>query len=67
MVELSFSHVGFFVRDLAGLSARLKAAGCAALSEPQTATAGRNAGASIVYVRDPDGFWVELMEDPKHA
>jgi hypothetical protein len=38
-----------------------------ALSEQQTATAGRNAGASIVYVRDPDSFWVELMEDPNYA
>ena len=61
------AHLCLFVRDLAGLYSRLQAAGRAVLSEPQTATAGRNAGASIVYVRDPDGFWVELMEDPKYS
>ncbi|HLZ30290.1 MAG TPA: VOC family protein [Chloroflexota bacterium] len=60
-------HLCFFVRDLAGLCARLQAAGFVLLSEPQTATAGRNAGASIVYVRDPDSFWVELMEDPNYV
>ena len=61
------AHLCFYVRNLAGMYSRLMSAGIEALSEPLTATAGRNAGATIVYVRDPDGFWVELIDDPNHS
>ena len=28
---------------------------------------GINAGGKIVYLADPDGFWVELLERPTNA
>jgi glyoxylase I family protein len=57
-------HICLFVEGLDDLCARLREAGISTIADPVTATAGRNAGTRIVYARDPDGFWVELMEEP---
>jgi catechol 2,3-dioxygenase-like lactoylglutathione lyase family enzyme len=35
-----------------------------AAGEPQTLAAGPNAGKRVVYVRDPDGTTIELMQMP---
>ena len=58
-------HICFYVADIEALYTQLRTAGVEIIAEPVTATAGRNAGARIAYARDPDGFWVELMEDPR--
>ncbi|MFO1540191.1 MAG: VOC family protein [Chloroflexota bacterium] len=58
-------HLCLQVADAAALHARLIAMGYRARSERVVPiTAGANAGGSIVYVADPDGYWVELLERP---
>jgi catechol 2,3-dioxygenase-like lactoylglutathione lyase family enzyme len=59
-------HLCLQVRDAVALHARLREMGFRSRS-PETVpiTAGGNAGGRIVYVADPDGYWVELLERPK--
>jgi lactoylglutathione lyase len=55
-------HIAFNVDDLAAYWADLKAKGVQAVSEPVTPTIGPNKGGKAIYVIDPDGFRVELIE-----
>jgi catechol 2,3-dioxygenase-like lactoylglutathione lyase family enzyme len=55
-------HIAFFVEDLEGLYARLTAAGVGSVSAPVTPTIGPNKGGRAVYMIDPDGFRVELIQ-----
>jgi catechol 2,3-dioxygenase-like lactoylglutathione lyase family enzyme len=60
-------HVALAVDDVRALHRRLVAAGVPARSEPVTlgAEEGRCwAGAVVVYVADPDGATVELVQAP---
>jgi catechol 2,3-dioxygenase-like lactoylglutathione lyase family enzyme len=59
-------HLCLQVRDAAALHARLRDLGYRSRS-PETVpiTAGGNAGGRIVYIADPDGYWVELLERPR--
>ena len=56
------AHFSLFVDDLDALYARLRSAGVEFVSEVQTATAGPLAGGRLVYMKDPDGIRVELVE-----
>ena len=59
-------HLCLQVSDATGLHARLRALGYRSRSPEVVAiTAGGNAGGRIVYVADPDGYWVELLERPR--
>jgi catechol 2,3-dioxygenase-like lactoylglutathione lyase family enzyme len=58
-------HVALLVTDLDAVLARIAASGWKAAGKPQTLKAGPNAGKRVVYVRDPDGATIELMELPK--
>ena len=56
-------HLCLQVSDATGLHRRLRAMGYGSRSPEVVAiTAGGNAGGRIVYVGDPDGYWVELLE-----
>lgn len=56
-------HVCFRVDGIDALHARLVEAGFPPRSTaPVTITEGANAGARALYVRDPDGYTVELFE-----
>lgn len=55
-------HIAFNVDDLAALWSVLKARGVPSLSEPVTPTIGPNRGGKAIYLIDPDGFRVELIE-----
>ena len=58
-------HVCLYVRDIAAMTAALVAAGGRARSSgPVAITAGPNAGATSIYIHDPDGYAVELFERP---
>lgn len=58
-------HVCLHVSDLGSLFARLRAAGYSARSdEVVTIDSGPHAGAKVVYMKDPDGYHVELYERP---
>jgi catechol 2,3-dioxygenase-like lactoylglutathione lyase family enzyme len=55
-------HVALLVKDLEAVLARIAASGWEAAGKPQTLTKGPNAGKRVVYVRDPDGTTIELMQ-----
>ena len=58
-------HVCFRVDDIDALYAQIADAGYAPRSPaPVSITEGPNAGARAFYVRDPDGYTVELFQPP---
>src|SRR5712691_5888631 len=63
--DVGHVHVALVVENLQALLQRIAASGWKAAGEPQTLTAGPNAGKRVVYVRDPDGTTIEFMELPK--
>ena len=56
------AHLCLTVADLEGLYDRLRAAGVEFVSPPVTPTEGPNVGASALYVLDPDGIRIELLQ-----
>ena len=56
------AHIAFAVDDLDALYAELTAKGVASVSPPVTPTIGPNKGGRAVYMIDPDGFRVELIQ-----
>jgi lactoylglutathione lyase len=56
------AHIAFFVDDLDTLYEELRSAGIASVSEPVTPTIGPNKGGRAVYMIDPDGIRVELIQ-----
>lgn len=55
-------HIAFNVDNLLELYEELKARGVKSVSPPVTPTIGPNKGGKAVYLIDPDGFRVELIE-----
>jgi catechol 2,3-dioxygenase-like lactoylglutathione lyase family enzyme len=58
-------HVALLVNDLDAVLAQIAASGWEAAGKPQTLSKGPNAGKRVVYVRDPDGTTIELMQPPE--
>ena len=57
-------HIALTVENLDALLERIASSGWRAAGHPQTLTIGPNAGKRVVYVRDPDGTTIELMQPP---
>ena len=57
-------HLCFKVDDLRAACAELRRRGVTLIADPAEITAGAHAGGLAVYVRDPDGFTVELYQGP---
>jgi catechol 2,3-dioxygenase-like lactoylglutathione lyase family enzyme len=57
-------HICLRVAEIQALYTRLSAAGVTFISPPEPITSGVNAGAVACYLRDPDGFTVELIQPP---
>jgi glyoxylase I family protein len=57
-------HIAFLVDDLDAVLSVIAASGWKAAGTPQTLTTGPNAGKRVIYVRDPDGTTIELMQLP---
>lgn len=57
-------HVALTVNDLDAVLQRIAASGWNTAGKPQTLQSGPNAGKRVVYVRDPDGTTIELMQPP---
>ena len=57
-------HLCFKIDDLPAACAELRQRGVTLVSEPTEITAGAHAGGWAVYLRDPDGFTVELYQGP---
>ena len=55
-------HVALLVDDLEAALGRIAASGWKAAGKPQTLMKGPNAGKRVVYVRDPDGTTIELIQ-----
>ncbi len=60
--NIGTAHVAFFVDDLDSLYASLTERGVKSVSAPVTPTVGPNKGGRAVYMIDPDGFRVELIQ-----
>jgi catechol 2,3-dioxygenase-like lactoylglutathione lyase family enzyme len=60
--DVGHVHVALIVENLEALLKRITESGWKAAGEPQTLTAGPNAGKRVIYVRDPDGTTIEFME-----
>jgi glyoxylase I family protein len=60
-----FWHLCFKVRDIEQVVRAARAFGYEALSEIQTAIDSPVADLRVVYVRDPDGVVLELIEEPE--
>ena len=56
------AHVCLRVNDMQALYTRLSAEGIQFLSPPMAVTAGPNQGRKAVYLKDPDGIIVQLMD-----
>jgi catechol 2,3-dioxygenase-like lactoylglutathione lyase family enzyme len=59
---LGAGHLAFLVDDIEGMVAKLTALGATPLSEPNRITAGINKGGQALYLRDPDGVMLELLQ-----
>ena len=55
-------HVALLVHDLDSVLERIAASNWKAAGKPQRLQSGPNAGKRVVYVRDPDGTTIELMQ-----
>jgi catechol 2,3-dioxygenase-like lactoylglutathione lyase family enzyme len=58
------AHLAFTDIDLREVYARMTALGYSALSEPVAPTSGPVAGGLLIYLLDPDGNRVELIQPP---
>jgi lactoylglutathione lyase len=56
------AHFCLYVTDLDALHARLVEGGVAFVSEVKSPTVGPNVGGKAVYMIDPDGIRIELLE-----
>jgi lactoylglutathione lyase len=61
------AHFCVFVDDLESLHARLVSQGVEFVSEVETPTWGPNEGGRLVYMKDPDGIRVELVETRRRS
>jgi catechol 2,3-dioxygenase-like lactoylglutathione lyase family enzyme len=57
------AHLAFGVPDVESLYDRMTRLGFSALSRPVVPDAGPNAGGMLVYLLDPDGNRVELIQE----
>jgi lactoylglutathione lyase len=59
------AHTAYFVDDMDAMYERLVAAGVRAVSAPVSPTIGPNVGGKAVYLMDPDGIRVELIQSAR--
>ena len=62
--DVGHAHIALTVNDLDAVLQQIAASGWKAAGTPQTLTTGPNTGKRVVYVRDPDGNTIELMQPP---
>jgi lactoylglutathione lyase len=56
------SHLAFIVDDLRSTFEEWTASGVRSVGQPVVHTTGPNAGGAVVYMIDPDGFRIELIQ-----
>ncbi len=62
--DVGFAHVAFDVDDLDAALVAAEAHDVRPIGPPAIIDQGPNAGGRVVYLRDPDGITVELVEPP---
>lgn len=62
--DVGSAHVALTVDNLDAVLSTIAASGWKAAGKPQTLKTGPNAGKRIIYIRDPDGTTIELMQPP---
>ena len=62
--DLGSVHIAFDVDHLDAALNHIAAHGWTAVGAPQTIAGGARNGTRVVYVRDPDGTTIELMQPP---
>ena len=62
--DVGHVHVALLVDDLDAIIEKIGGSGWKAAGKPQTLKTGPNAGKRVLYVRDPDGTTIELMQPP---
>jgi catechol 2,3-dioxygenase-like lactoylglutathione lyase family enzyme len=58
------AHIALITTDANGMHERMLGYGARFVSPPVAITAGINKGGYTCYMRDPDGFTIELMQPP---
>lgn len=58
------AHLAFVVADLRSVFQEWTSAGVKSVGQPLTHTSGPNTGGVVVYMIDPDGFRIELIQRP---
>jgi catechol 2,3-dioxygenase-like lactoylglutathione lyase family enzyme len=65
--DLGHVHLALVVDNLDVALERIAVSGWKAAGKPQMLESGPNKGKRVVYVRDPDGITIELMQLPKQT
>ncbi|MDP9004233.1 MAG: VOC family protein [Verrucomicrobiota bacterium] len=65
--DVGSAHVALTIDNLDAVLDAFAAFGWKTAGTPQTLQSGPNAGKRVVYVRDPDGTNIELMQPPPGA
>jgi catechol 2,3-dioxygenase-like lactoylglutathione lyase family enzyme len=63
--DINSAHMALITDDALGLYQRMVSVGGDFVSPPVAITAGINRGGYTCYMRDPDGFTIELMQPPQ--
>jgi catechol 2,3-dioxygenase-like lactoylglutathione lyase family enzyme len=63
--DINAAHLAIGTDDAQALYERMSGAGGTCVSPPVAITAGMNKGGFTCYMRDPDGFIIELMQPPR--
>lgn len=58
------SHICFLVDDVAATLERAETVGGSRVTDPWAIDSGINTGGAAVYLRDPDGYTIELFQPP---
>jgi catechol 2,3-dioxygenase-like lactoylglutathione lyase family enzyme len=64
---LGAGHLAFLVDDIEAMTERLTALGAKPLSPPNDITEGINKGGKALYLYDPDGATLELLQPARYS
>ena len=63
--DVGFAHLAFDVDNVDAAVIAAEEYGVRPIAVPYVTNAGPNAGGKVVYLRDPDGITIELIQKPK--
>ena len=63
--DVGFAHLAFDVDNIESAVTAAEEFGVRPIAAPYVTDAGPNAGGKVVYLRDPDGITIELIQKPK--